>query len=76
MDMDVDCESEMNLSCKELRILLLHEFRLSGKATKQQETYAVRWARTRSQFVQCNIDSIGLKVVTSNSMIHDTLEDH
>ena len=28
---------------------------------KQQETYAVRWARTHSQFVQRNIASIGLK---------------
>ena len=32
--MDVDRESEMNLSCKELRVLLLHEFRLDRKATK------------------------------------------
>ena len=34
MNMDVDRESEMNLSCKELRVLLLHEFRLSRKATE------------------------------------------
>ena len=34
MDMDVDRESEMNLSCKELRVLLLHEFRLGRKATE------------------------------------------
>ena len=33
MDMDFDCQSEMNLSCKELRVLLLHEFRLGRKAT-------------------------------------------
>ena len=34
MDVDVDRESEMNLSCKELRVLLLHEFRLDRKATE------------------------------------------
>ena len=32
MDMDVDRKSEMNLSCKELRMLLPDEFRLSHKA--------------------------------------------
>ena len=32
--MDVDRESEMNLSCKEPRVLLLHEFRLGRKATE------------------------------------------
>ena len=31
--MDADRESEMNFSCKELRVLLLHEFRLDRKAT-------------------------------------------
>ena len=76
MDMDVGRESEMSLSCKELRALLLHEFRLGCKATKQQETYAVPWARIHSQFIQRNIGSVGLRVITSNSMIHDTLEDH
>ena len=34
MDMDVDRESEMNLSRKELQVLLLHEFRLGRKATE------------------------------------------
>ena len=34
MDMDVDRQVEMNLSCKELRVLLLHEFRLGCKATE------------------------------------------
>ena len=34
MDMHVDRESEMNLSCKELRVLLFHEFRLGRKATE------------------------------------------
>ena len=34
MDMVVDCESEMNLSCEEPRILLLHEFRLGRKGTE------------------------------------------
>ena len=46
-----------------------------AKQRKQQETYAVWWARTPSQFVQHNIASIGLTVVTSNSIIHDTLEE-
>ena len=32
--MDVDQESQMNLSFKELRVLLLHEFRLDRKATE------------------------------------------
>ena len=43
-----------------------------AKQRKQQETHAVRWLRTHSQFVQRNIGSIGLKVITSNSMIYDT----
>ena len=34
MDMNVDRESKMNLSCKELRVLLLYEFRLARKATE------------------------------------------
>ena len=34
MEIDVDRESEMNLSRKELRVLLLHEFRLGHKATE------------------------------------------
>jgi transposase len=34
MDMDVDLESEMKLSRRELRVLLLHEFGLSRKATE------------------------------------------
>ena len=32
--MDVDQESQMNLSRKELRVLLLHEFRFGRKATE------------------------------------------
>ena len=34
MDMDVDLELEMKISCRELRVLLLHEFRLGCKATE------------------------------------------
>ena len=54
MDMDIDCELEMNLSRKELRILLLHEFCLSRKATKAarnicstmgEDTLSIRTAR-------------------------------
>ena len=32
--MDVDQQSQMNLSCKDLRVLLLHEFRLVRTATE------------------------------------------
>ena len=34
MDVDVDRESEMNLSGREFRALLLHEFRFGRKATE------------------------------------------
>ena len=34
MDMDVDRESEINLSHKQLRVFLLHEFRFGRKATQ------------------------------------------
>ena len=49
--MDVDRESEMNLSCKKLRILLLHEFLLACKAmevarntcsTMGKDTFSIR----------------------------------
>ena len=77
MDMEVDCESEMNLPCKELRVLLLHEFRLGRKAMEAARNICSTMGKdTHSQFVQYNIGSIGLRVVTSNSMIHDTLDDH
>ena len=32
--MDVDVESKINLSHREIRVLLLHEFRLDHKATE------------------------------------------
>ena len=38
MDMDVDRESEIDLSCKELRVLLLHEFHMGCKATEEART--------------------------------------
>ena len=34
MDMDVDLELELKISRRELRLLLLHEFRLDHKATE------------------------------------------
>lgn len=34
MEMDIDLEFEMNISRRELRLLLLHEFRLGRKATE------------------------------------------
>ena len=51
MDMDVDRESEMNLSCKELRVLLLHEFHLRRKAARNirstmgEDTLSIRIAQ-------------------------------
>jgi hypothetical protein len=34
MDMDVDLELEMKISRRELRVLVLHEFRFGRKATE------------------------------------------
>ena len=34
MDMDVDLELELKISRRDLRVLLLHEFRLGHEATK------------------------------------------
>jgi hypothetical protein len=34
MDMDVDLEFELKISRRDLRVLLLHEFRLGHKATE------------------------------------------
>jgi hypothetical protein len=56
--MDVDLELEFKISRRELRVLLLHEFRLGDKVT-----YAARWARIYSPFVQHNIGSIGSRTV-------------
>ena len=60
MDMDVDRESEMNLSCKELRVLLFHEFHLGHKATEATSDIC---SRMYSPFVLHNIDSIGSRIV-------------
>ena len=48
--MEVDLELEMKLSRRELRLLLLHEFRLGRKAT--EATYVVQWVKMYSPFVQ------------------------
>ena len=51
MDMDVDRESEMNLSCKELQVLLLHELHLGRKAARNmcstmgEDTLSIRIAQ-------------------------------
>ena len=54
MDMDVDQESEMDLSRKELQVLLLHEFCLGTKAiqaarnicsTMSEDTLSIRTAQ-------------------------------
>lgn len=54
MDMEVDVETETNLSRKELRVLLLHEFRLGRKATEAarnicstmgKDTFSIRTAQ-------------------------------
>ncbi len=74
MDMDVDLELEMKISRRELRVLLLHEFRLGRKAT--EATYAARWARMHSPSIQRNIGSIGSRTVTSNPTIYLIPEDH
>ncbi len=34
IDMDVDLKLEMKISCRELRVVLFHEFRLGRKATE------------------------------------------
>ena len=72
--MEVDLELEMKLSRKELRLLLLHEFRVGRKAT--EATYVVRRVKMYSPFVQHNIGFIDSRMVTSNSIIYPIVEDH
>jgi hypothetical protein len=74
MDMDVDHGLKMNLSRREIRVLLLHEFRLGHKAT--EATYVARWARMHSPSVQRNMGSIGSRTVISNWAIDLIPEDH
>ena len=68
--MEVDLELEMKLSRRELRLLLLHEFRLGRKATSNicgtmgKDVLSIRTAL---------IDS---RMGTSNSMIYPIVEDH
>ena len=66
--MDVDLEVEVKISREELQVLLLHEFRLSHKAT--EATSVVRWGRMYSLFVQRNMGSIDSSTATSNSTIY------
>ena len=47
MNMDVGRESEMNLSRQELRVLLLHEFRL-GRKTKEAASHILYDKRGRA----------------------------
>jgi hypothetical protein len=73
MDMDFDLELEMKIFRRELRVLFLHEFRWGRKTT--EATYAARWGRMYSPYVQRNIGSIGPGTATSNSTIYLTPED-
>ena len=76
IEMEVDLELEMQLSCRELRLLLLHEFRLGRKATEATSNICgmmgkdVRFIRT------AQIGFINSRIVTSNSMIYLIVEDH
>ena len=66
--MEVDLELEMKLSRRELRLILLHEFRLGRKATSNicgtmgKDVLSIRTAL---------IDS---RMVTPNSMIYPIVE--
>ena len=67
--MNVDRESEMNLSRKELRLLLFHEFRFGRKASE-----VARNICSTMDELKLSVRTVqhGLRLVASNSMIHDT----
>jgi hypothetical protein len=62
--MDADHEQKMNLSRREIRVLLLHDSAWVTKQPNQPTTYAARWVRMYSLFVRQNIGSIALRTVT------------
>ncbi len=75
MDMDVDLELEMKISRRELRVLLLHEFRLGRKATEATSNICGTMGKDVLSIVQRNIGFIGSRTATSNSTIYLTPED-
>jgi hypothetical protein len=76
MDMNVDLELETKISRRELRVLLLHEFRLGRKATEATSNICGTMGRMYSPSVQRNIGSIGSRTITSNSTIYLPPEDY
>ena len=62
--MYADHEQNMNLSRREIHILLLHEFRLGHKATEAANNICSTMGGMYSLFVWHNIGSIGLRMVT------------
>jgi hypothetical protein len=76
MDMDVDLEIEMKISRRELRVFLLHEFRLDHKATEATSNICSTMGKDALSIRTANIGSIGSRTVTSNSTVYLTPEDH
>ena len=73
IEMEVDLELEMKLSRRELRLLLLHEFRLGRKATEATSNICGTMGKDVLSIRTALIDS---RMVTSNSMIYPIVEDH
>ncbi len=76
MEMDIDLKLETKISRRELRLLLLHEFRLGRKATEATSNICGTMGKDYSPFVQHKIGPIDSRMVTSNSTIYLILEDH
>ena len=66
--MDVDHELKLDLSLKEIRVPFMNAV-WTIKQRRQPTTYAARWTRMNSPFVQYNIDSIALR--NSNLQLDD-----
>ena len=74
--MDADRETKMNLSRREIRVLLLHEFLFwVVKQRNQQTTYAAQGAEILSPHVRHSVGSIGSTLGSLNWMLHLALED-
>ena len=76
--MDVDLELEMKISRRELRLVSLHEFRLSRKAMEATSHICGTMAKdvTYFLFAQDNLSFIDSRTGTSNSTLYLILEDH
>jgi len=61
--MDFDLEFELKISRRDLRVLLLHEFRLGHKATETNSSICSTAGKDLLSFVQRNIGSIGSRTV-------------